>query len=222
MFLRALAFCLAFALPAAAEAICEPPRGTSLSVVGVAANDTLNMRSGPAASYGIVSRIAPGERGVTATGRVAWAKGQCTTTCSGAAGGLNDTGRSIAFGCKADGSIWYEVRRSNGATGWSSARFLDLVDAGMTVKPKPPIAPKPVIETRLTYVCGSSGRMTVEIHRGGGQADVTIGGKSYRLQRRDQLVLRYSFQASDGARLRGGSDVIEWRFPSGDRVNCLG
>ncbi len=220
MFLRALIVCLTFAVPAAAEAICNPPRGTALTVVGVAANDNLNMRSGPAASNAIVSRIGPNERGVTATGRVFWARGQCTTTCSGAEGGLNDRGRAIAFGCKADGSIWYEVRRSNGTVGWSSARFLDLAGGGAVVKPPPPA--KPVIETRLTFACGASGRMVVEIHRGGREADVTIGRQTFRLQRRDNLVLRYFYQSADGARLRGGTDVIEWRWPNGDRANCIG
>lgn len=218
MFLRALALSLAFALPAQAEAICNRPRGTALTVVGVASNDMLNMRSGPSARDPIVSRIAPNERGVTATGRVSWAAGQCTSTCSGAEGGLNDRGRAIAFGCKADGKIWYEVRRSNGSVGWSSARFLDL--ASGTAKPTPPA--KPVIETRLTYACGASGRMTIEIHRGGREADVTIGRRTFRVQRRDNLVLRYFYQNADGARLRGGTDVIEWRWPNGDRVNCIG
>jgi hypothetical protein len=219
MLLRVLALSLAFALPAHAEAICNPPRGTALTVVGVASNDSLNMRSGPSARDPIVSRIGPSERGVTATGRVSWAAGQCTNTCSGAEGGLNDRGRAIAFGCKADGNIWYEVRRSNGAVGWSSARFLDLA-RGTTPKPAPPA--KPVIESRLTFTCGTSGRMTVEIHRGGREADVIIGRQTFRLQRRDNPVLRYFYQSSDGARLRGGNDLIEWRWPNGNRVNCIG
>jgi hypothetical protein len=217
MFLRALALSLAFALPAAAEAICDPPRGTRLTVTGVAANDTLNMRSKAGASNPIVSRIGPNERGVTATGRSAWSRGQCNTTCSGAEGGLNDRGRSIAYGCKANGDIWYEVRRANGATGWASARFLDIASGGGTTAPA-----KPVIEKRASFTCLTGGPMTVEIHRGGGQADVKIGGKTYRVQRRDDPSLRYSFQSRDGARLRGGRDIVEWRWPNGDRVNCIG
>jgi hypothetical protein len=216
MLLRALALALSFALPAAAEAICDPPKGTRLTVSGVAANDTLNMRSGPGASNPIVSRIGPNERGVTATGRTAWSRGQCTNTCSGAEGGLNDRGRSIAYGCKANGDIWYEVRRSNGATGWASARFLDIGSGGGTTAPA-----KPVIETRAPFTCLNGGPMTVEIHQGGGQADVKIGGQTYRLQRVES-GLRYSFQARDGARLRGGRDLVEWRFPDGPRLNCIG
>jgi hypothetical protein len=218
MFARTLALCISLALPAGAEAICDPPQGTRLSVSGVAANDTLNMRSRPGASYPIVSRIAPNERGVTATGRAAWSRGQCNTTCSGAEGGLNDRGRSIAYGCKANGDIWYEVRRSNGTTGWASARFLDLVSG----TPTPPAPTRPVIESRAAFTCGSRGRMAVAIHRGGGQADVTIGGQTFRLQRRGNAALRYSFEANDGARLLGGRDIVEWRWPNGNRVTCLG
>jgi uncharacterized protein YgiM (DUF1202 family) len=215
MLLRALALTILTTLPAAAEAICDPPRGTRLTVTGVAANDTLNMRREPSASARIVSQIGPNERGVTATGRTAWARGQCTTTCQGAEGGLNDRGRAIAFGCKADGNIWYEVRRSNGATGWASARYLDLA-SGTTTTPS-----RPVIERRVTFNCLSSGRMTVEIHQGGGQADVTIARKTYRLQLRENRSLRYSFQSRDGARLLGGRDIVEWRSPDGNQEICL-
>ena len=124
--LRVIAVLLIAAMPALAEPICDPARGTEMRIVGVASNDTLNMRSGPSSSYPNVSQIRPGERGVKATGRTAWAKGQCTTTCSGAEGGLNDTGRSIAYNCKAKGQIWYEVRRENGATGWASGKYIEL------------------------------------------------------------------------------------------------
>lgn len=83
MLFKALAFFCLSALPTFAEAICDPAKGTGLSVVGVASNDTLNMRTSPSASAALVARIRPGESGVTATGRVAWSKGQCYTTCSG-------------------------------------------------------------------------------------------------------------------------------------------
>jgi hypothetical protein len=216
MLFRALFLSLLTALPAAAEAICDPPRGTRLTVTGVAANDTLNMRREPSASARVVAQIGPNERGVTATGRSAWSRGQCTTTCSGAEGGLNDRGRAIAFGCKAEGNIWYEVRRSNGTTGWSSARFLDIAGGG-TPAPSPP----PVIESRASFNCLSSGRLTVEIQRGGSRADVTIGGRSYELQQRGNPGLRYSFESRQGARLLGAREFVEWRWPNGDRDVCI-
>ena len=222
MLFRALALLCLSALPALAEPICDPDRGTALSVTGVAANDTLNMRSSPAASHALVARIRPGETGVTATGRVAWSKGQCYTTCSGAEGGLSDTGRSIAYACKAKGGIWYEVRRKNGDTGWASAKYLDLADDGMVIKPPPPPPPKPEVEARLSYSCGSAGKMTVVIYKGGATANVMIGGKTYFVLRKEHLLLRFSYAAGDGARLRGGTELIEWRWPGGNKVTCTG
>lgn len=215
-----LALALAFALPATAEPICNPAKGTALTVVGVAANDTLNMRSGPAASYDLIARLKPAEKGVKATGRAAWAKGQCNTTCSGEEGGLNDTGRSIAYGCKARGQIWYEVTKSNGAKGWASARYLDLAggDDGMVISP--PVAPLPEVATQLTYRCGAAGKLVFSIRKGGKDARVTVGNKSYAVQRRDHLILRYSFAAANGARLRGDARLIEWRWPGGNKVTC--
>lgn len=229
MILRALAFLIAAALPAPAEPICDPAQGTGMTVVGVAANDTLNIRKGPASSYALISRIKPGEAGVTATGRVAWAKGQCTTTCSGAEGGLNDIGRSIAFACKSKGQIWYEVKRSTGAVGWASGKFLDLngtVDDGMVILPTPTVPPKPTkptkptFEAQLTYACGAAGPLILSIYKGGQQAEVKISGTSYLVLRSDHLLLRYSYGAGDGARLRGGGNLVEWRWPSGNKVTC--
>ena len=224
MLLRVLALCLLTALPAAAQEICDPAAGTALSISGVAANDTLNLRAGPASSHPLVARIRPAEPGVTATGRAAWAQGECNTTCSGAAAGLTDAGRATAFACKARGDIWYEVKTAAGDTGWASARFLDLAaapapDDGMVIEPA---NPAPVIETRLTYSCAAAGPLVLAIHQGGQSAEVTVGGVSYAMQRRDHLLLRFAFGADDGARLRGNASLIEWRWPSGDKVNCTG
>lgn len=216
--LRALALLLVSSLPAFAEAICDPARGTPLTVTGVAANDTLNMRTGPAATYALVSRIRPGEKGVTSTGRASRAKGQCETTCQGAEGGLNDKGRSIAFDCKANGKIWYEVRRANGDIGWASGRYLDLAGAGPVVVP--PIGTLPDVETRLRYSCAGAQPLALVIYRGGDKADVTIAGKTYLVLKRDHLVLPYFFAAGDGARLRGGSSHVEWRWPDGRKTAC--
>ncbi|TXH96833.1 MAG: hypothetical protein E6Q73_13115 [Pseudorhodobacter sp.] len=167
---RAFAVGLALLLsPVASHAddICDPAKGTALRVVGVAANDTLNVRTGPTSSNALVARLAPGQV-VTSTGRAAQAKGQCYTTCSGAEGGLNDTGRSIAYGCKAKGQIWYELRSAKGEVGWASGRYLEV--GGNAVKPPvievlPPRPP--TFEKRFSYLCGAS-RLDVSIYPGGG------------------------------------------------------
>lgn len=221
MLLRALALLCLSALPTLAEPIRNPARGTGLSVVGVASNDTLNLRAAQSATAAVIDRIAPRETGVTATGRVTWSKGQCYTTCSCAEGGLNDTRRSIAYGCKASGKIRYEVRRKTGDTGWASAKFLDLAGDAVIVEPPPP-PPKPEVEVTLRYSCGSAGALQVIIYKGGKTADVTIGGKTYLVLRKDHLVLRFSYAAGDGARVRGGTELIEWRWPGGNKVTCTG
>ena len=218
MLSRGLTLFLVMAFPALADDICDPAKGTGLRVAGVAANDTLNVRSSPTASAKLVARIAPGEAGVSATGRAAWAKGQCTTTCSGAEGGLNDIGRSIAYGCKAKGQIWYEVRTAKGAIGWASAKYLE---PGKMVA-VPPIAEVPTVEKRLRYSCSPGGAMTVQIYRGGQSADVIIGGRPHLVLRKAHALLPYSFAAGDGARLRGTSDLAEWRWPNGQKTNCFG
>lgn len=220
MVLRALAFFILSGLPAAAQAVCDPAQGTPLAVIGVAANDTLNMRAGPSASQTLVSRIRPGERGIKSTGRAAITKGQCLTTCSGEEGGLSDAGRSIAYNCKASGKIWYEVRRENGSVGWASAKFLqNTEDEAVIIPPKPP---GPSVQERRSYTCGKTGPMTLAIYTGGKTADVSIGGVTYLVVKQEQLFMRYAFGAGDGARLRGGTNLIEWRWPDGRKVNCIG
>lgn len=215
MILRAIALVLLSALPAMAEQICDPARGTPLSVTGVAANDTLNMRRLPSSSAALVARIKPGEAGVKATGEMAWASGQCTTTCSGAEGGLNDIGRSIAYSCKAKGQIWYQVRRATGAVGWASAKFLDLGEDQVVIQP-----PKPEIATQHIYGCGSTGPLVLSIYKTGDQATVKIDGISYHVLRYDVPLMRYGYAAGDGARLRGGTKLVEWRWPNGKKVTC--
>ncbi|WP_413874473.1 hypothetical protein [Albidovulum sp.] len=116
------------------------------------------------------------------------------------------------------------MRRANGAVGWASGRFLDLAGGGTAVRPPivAPIAPAPTpdVEARLAYRCGSNGTLGLVIYRGGDRADVTIGGQTFLVLRRDHLLARYFFAAGDGARLRGGSNLIEWRWPDGRKTNC--
>jgi hypothetical protein len=80
----------------------------------------------------------------------------------------------------------------------------------------------PDVQERLRFACGSSGRLTLEIYRGGRQADVTIGGQTFLVLQRPNPLFPYSFQAGDGSRLRGTANLVEWRWPDGRRVNCIG
>ena len=74
----------------------------SYRVVGVAANDVLNIRSGAGVSHGIVGMFPPNARNVRITGR--------TRTLS-------------------SGAIWVEVRSAAlpNNVGWVNGRFLDLM-----------------------------------------------------------------------------------------------
>jgi hypothetical protein len=69
--------------------------GEVMMVVGVAHDDTLNLRSGPGTGYGVVTRLDPLDEHVVATGRA----------------------RLL------EQSVWYEVT-SGGVTGWASSSYL--------------------------------------------------------------------------------------------------
>jgi hypothetical protein len=73
-----------------------PYRGAELVVVGVAAADTLSLRSAPGTEFDVLADLAPLTGGLWATGR----------------------NRSLV-----DGSWWVEVR-AGGRTGWVNARFV--------------------------------------------------------------------------------------------------
>ena len=213
----AFALCLFMASPALADDICDPDKGTAMRVIGVAANDSLNLRAGPTAGDKLVATLAPGQV-ATSTGWAAQAKGQCHTTCQGAEGGLNDTGRSIAYGCKAAGKIWYQVRTAKGAVGWASGKYLE-VGGHVAV---PPIAELPKVERTYRFGCGGLGTMKVEVYRGGETADVTVGGTTHLVVKKPHALVPLSFAAGDGARLRGTARLVEWRWPDGSRVTCIG
>jgi uncharacterized protein YraI len=79
------------------EAIDIPPgEGAALAVVGVAAGDTLNVRSGPGSDLDVVTELAPLAAGFAATGR----------------------NRVLD-----DDSVWAEVE-ADGATGWVNAAYV--------------------------------------------------------------------------------------------------
>lgn len=73
-----------------------PYEGDELAVVGVAADDTLNLRAGPGVGFDVVAELAPMATGLIATGH----------------------NRSIE-----DGGIWAEVT-ADGATGWANSAYL--------------------------------------------------------------------------------------------------
>jgi hypothetical protein len=73
-----------------------PYEGASLGVVGVEADDTLNVRSGPGVDFDVVTELAPLADGFTATG----------------------ANRQLD-----DGAIWAQIETEEG-TGWANTAFL--------------------------------------------------------------------------------------------------
>ena len=79
------------------EAFPGHPADSRLAVVGVAASDVLNLRSGPGVDFDVIAELAPLEDDVIATGR------------SRLLGGMT--------------SIWVEAE-VDGVTGWANSRYL--------------------------------------------------------------------------------------------------
>lgn len=100
-----------------------PQEGATLGVVGVAADDVLNVRAAPGTQYEIVVELDPLADDLTATGH----------------------NRQLD-----DGSIWNEVT-AGGETGWANSAFLaQLGDVGdITSELYPDVSDRPSAETML-------------------------------------------------------------------------
>ncbi len=100
-----------------------PYAGDELGVVGVKADDSLNVRSGPGAGFDIVSQLDPLTTGIEATGH----------------------NRTVG-----DSGVWSEVT-ANGVTGWASATYLAQLgridDITTEIAPSP--TDRPSAETML-------------------------------------------------------------------------
>lgn len=97
-----------------------PQEGATLAVVGVAADDVLNVRAAPGVDFEVVAELAPLADGATATGH----------------------NRQL------DDSIWNELT-VDGATGWANSAFLaQLGEVGdITTELYPAVADRPTAET---------------------------------------------------------------------------
>ena len=100
-----------------------PYAGDELGVVGVKADDSLNVRSGPGAGFEIVSQLDPLTTGIEATGH----------------------NRTVG-----DSGVWSEVI-ANGVTGWASGTYLAQLgridDITTEIAPSP--TDRPSAETML-------------------------------------------------------------------------
>ena len=83
----------------------HPDEGTALAVVGVAADDTLNVRSGPGTDFDVATELGPLDDGFVATGR----------------------NRVLD-----DDSVWAEVE-ADGTTGWVNVAYVAQLGATVDV-----------------------------------------------------------------------------------------
>jgi hypothetical protein len=110
-----------------------PYEGARLAVVGVAADDTLNVRTGPGMEFEVVMTLDPLHDGATATGRNRQLEGK---------------------------GIWAEIT-DDGRTGWANTAFLlqpgQVTDETATLYPTPADRPTaPTMEELADTVAGRS------------------------------------------------------------------
>ncbi len=112
----------------AAPATAPQATADTYQVTGVAADDVLNVRSGPGTENMIVGMLQPNARGVTLTGETAQS---------------------------ADGGTWWQISDPTlpGDTGWVNARFLTAEAAVMPVDPAP--EPDRVLPLRVTGIAAN-------------------------------------------------------------------
>jgi len=132
-----------------------PPRASaSLAVVGVAADDVLNVRSGPGTDFEVVATLTPLAEGVEARGE----------------------NRQLP-----DGAVWARVFVSTGNLGWANTAFLlqlgDTTDETSAYYPTPadrPTAPDLVAlaEAVATEVASSEPRSRVTVVDGPSEGDL--------------------------------------------------
>ena len=109
----------------------HPYRGARLAVVGVAAADTLKVRSGPGVEFGVLFELGPLATNAVATGH----------------------NRSVG-----DGGFWSEIT-AEGRTGWANTAFLlqpgQVTDITAALFPSPADRPKAEIMEDLGRLVAS-------------------------------------------------------------------
>ncbi|MFN3294686.1 MAG: hypothetical protein ACK414_14745 [Gemmobacter sp.] len=229
MLLRSLVLLMLSGLPATADAICRPEPGQSLRVVGVAANDPLNVRAGAGGTFKVLGTIRAGQPDVRATGRVAFLRDSCKLACSqllnGIAGGA--IASVIEQDCRARGRIWYEVVTSRGLKGWASAGFLL---PGAATKPTPPGTrppidpmPMPTIDPVHRFSCMNSDRIVVTLRAATQDAQVVnkAGRILYLGKRAGGPPINYTSPAFGGMSLQGSPRQVSWQEPGRQATTCV-
>lgn len=125
--------------------VCVPDTRTELEVVGVAYNDTLNVRTGWTTKQPVLFELLPTEASIEFLD-VVYKSAQCEQLCNAYQNGAAQLFSQISSSCRNRSLIWYRIQRQNGMEGWASAKFLAEYP-----KPVVRVVPQP-IETPSTSV----------------------------------------------------------------------
>ena len=114
--------------PAAAQQVnvCLPSAADTFEVINVNSDDTLNVRSGPTSQYGILDKLWHRQRNIISTGNVAYQTEGCEAACTAYSNGNLATISYIEEQCLSKSQIWFELVSPSGASGWASAKYLQI------------------------------------------------------------------------------------------------
>jgi LysM repeat protein len=118
-----------FSGSAAWSNICVPEPGEKLKVVGVASDDTLNVREGYTTEYMVVTELLPNEKSIEYVD-VFYKTEVCSQLCANhveiiQSKGFSETSHAqIESECRSKSKIWYKISSNGGIQGWASAKYL--------------------------------------------------------------------------------------------------
>ncbi|MDA9789669.1 LysM peptidoglycan-binding domain-containing protein [Amylibacter sp.] len=110
--------------------ICVPEPGEKLKVVGVASDDTLNVRKGYTTKYRVVTELLPNQKSIEYVD-VAYKSEVCSDLCAKHLAIIQNKGSieashgRIESECRSKSKIWYKILSNGGTQGWTSAKYLD-------------------------------------------------------------------------------------------------
>ena len=113
--------------------ICVPEQEEKLKVVGVASNDTLNVREGYTTNYKVVTKLLPDQDAIEYVD-VVYKSDICSSMCANHFSLIQNKEKSetiktssdrIKSDCRLKSKIWYKISTNSGIEGWASAKYLD-------------------------------------------------------------------------------------------------
>jgi hypothetical protein len=223
--LGAIIMAVLAALPAAAQTICEPGRGTPLVVSGLAAEESARVQAEPDVGSPTLTRLRERARGVTATGRVRFTDDACAAACA-ARRFDREVALRVNSECRQRSKIWFEVTLADGTRGWMLSRFLGFEGVSI-IPPEPPGAggggggDRPP-QGKFRFACRNGERLAVTIRRRPDEAEVVLraGDVLYLARRSGGPPINYASPRFGGMALSGTVDRVEWKGPGQRATVC--